>query len=261
MNIIKIRTQLLQYLEKNYDLTDSNILRKYNHIQKVAEYAKNIAEELNLKKEEQDLAYVLGLFHDYGRFEQWKRYQTYNDSLSVSHAKLGTKLLFQNNEINYFSVPKKHYNILKTAIDEHSNLTIDPTVVNPQTRLFCKIIRDADKSHLYELYIAGAIPNFTNLDGFTKEVLDCVNNRTAVEAKFVKTKLDRALSTLCSTYDIEFLFTYRKLIEIDYFNALKKQFATVLIKEDCVLLEKCIQIVENNIKKAFNTFDNVYQKH
>ena len=247
MNIKKIKKQLLTYLKNNYDLTDSNILRKYEHIQTVADYSSIIATMLNLSKKDQKLAYVLGLFHDYGRFEQWKLYKTYNDSLSVSHAHLGTQLLFTQNQISYFSVPQNYHNLLEIAINEHSSLAIDPTIKNERIKMFCKIIRNADKSNLYELYISGAIPIFTNLDGVSIEVIEAIQNNSCVDTKFVKTKLDRALLTLSSIYDLDYDFAFNKLKEIDYFNKLKERFIKILNEEDYKILVELVEKVEKSI--------------
>ena len=49
----------------------------------VAEEARRIAKSLNLSEEEQDLAELIGLLHDIGRFEQWKWYGTYSDKLTM----------------------------------------------------------------------------------------------------------------------------------------------------------------------------------
>ncbi|MGI5842317.1 MAG: HD domain-containing protein [Christensenellales bacterium] len=249
MNIVKIKEELLNYLKRNFNMEDPNILRKYEHTQWVATYCYDIAKELNLNEEQKNLAYVLGLFHDYGRFTQWVRYGTYNDKLSYPHAELGVELLFGNNEIENFSVPKKYYNLLKIVILQHSKLEINKSITNNEQLLFCKIIRDADKVNLYELNIDGTLPTFTNLDGVTKEVLQSVEGCKCVNNIFVKTKLDRALLSLASTYDLNFAFSYKKLEDMQYFEKMATRFEKILNKEDNVILLKAIDVIKTNLQK------------
>jgi len=113
--------------------------------------------------------------------------------------------------------------------------------------MFCKIIRNADKSNLYELYISGAIPIFTNLDGVSIEVIEAIQNNSCVDTKFVKTKLDRALLTLSSIYDLDYDFAFNKLKEIDYFNKLKERFIKILNEEDYKILVELVEKVEKSI--------------
>ncbi|MDD4350987.1 MAG: HD domain-containing protein [Clostridia bacterium] len=253
MDIIKIKAELLKYLITNFDLNNPNLLRKYEHIQCVATYCSKIAKELNLTDQDIDLAYVLGLFHDYGRFTQWKRYQTYNDRLSCSHAELGANLLFKKNEMNNFSVPKQYYKPLKIAIIEHSKFDIDKSITEPKTLLLCKIIRDADKINLYELNINGELPTFTNADGVTKEVMDAVEQGECVNTKFVKTKLDRALLSLASTYDLNYNFSYKKLNEMNYFEKMKVRYEKILNEKDKTILYEAVDTVKDNLSKRNKT--------
>ena len=68
--------QLFWNFIKNYDANDSNILRKIVHSFAVAEKCCSIASILKLDKKQREFAYIVGLFHDIGRFEQWKTFQT-----------------------------------------------------------------------------------------------------------------------------------------------------------------------------------------
>ena len=53
----------------NYDKNDINILVKYNHSFAVMDLITELAFRLNLDKEKMELARVIGLLHDIGRFE------------------------------------------------------------------------------------------------------------------------------------------------------------------------------------------------
>ena len=52
-----------------YDVKNDNILRKIIHSYSVAEKCFTVASKLKLNKKQREFCYLLGLFHDIGRFE------------------------------------------------------------------------------------------------------------------------------------------------------------------------------------------------
>ena len=48
----------------------------------------------DLPEEEVDIAWLTGLLHDVGRFEQQRVYGTFTDADSIDHAKYGARILF-----------------------------------------------------------------------------------------------------------------------------------------------------------------------
>ena len=73
----------------SYDLTNSDIKLKYNHSLRVMALSEKYAKILNFSTEDIELAKVIGLLHDIGRFEQLKIYKTYSDINSIDHAEYG----------------------------------------------------------------------------------------------------------------------------------------------------------------------------
>ena len=102
MNIEAAQKEFLNYTEQ-FDTTNIKISNKVSHSIRVMELSKNIAENLNLSKEEIEIATLIGLLHDIGRFEQQTKYQTYNDLKSVDHGDLGVKILEENNYIRKYN--------------------------------------------------------------------------------------------------------------------------------------------------------------
>ena len=74
----------IEYVMK-YNPDDEKIKLKISHIERVSHIAKEIAMELNLDKEDVELAELIGLLHDIGRFEQIRIYHTFIDNKSVNH--------------------------------------------------------------------------------------------------------------------------------------------------------------------------------
>lgn len=79
----------------NYDIRNQKIKLKTDHTYNVSELCEKIAFSIGMTKEDINIAWLTGLLHDIGRFEQVRRYGTFNDSKSVDHAKLGVDILLK----------------------------------------------------------------------------------------------------------------------------------------------------------------------
>src|SRR5699024_106281 len=101
IDIRNAENEFLQYTKK-FDLNNPNIDRKVYHSIRVSRISKEIAKDLNLSDEEIDLAMLIGILHDIGRFEQFTVYKTYNDLKSIDHGRLGVDILTENNYIRKY---------------------------------------------------------------------------------------------------------------------------------------------------------------
>lgn len=77
-----------------YDTANPRIALKVEHTLRVAELSERIAREAGFTPAGIDLAWLCGLLHDIGRFEQLRRWDTFSDAASTSHAALGVEVLF-----------------------------------------------------------------------------------------------------------------------------------------------------------------------
>ena len=80
------------FLTGNSDF-DQGFELKIIHTKKVCSEIIELCKSLSLDESKTNIAFVIALFHDLGRFEQYKNYQTYNDSISINHAALGIQIL------------------------------------------------------------------------------------------------------------------------------------------------------------------------
>ena len=94
----EVKKEFVSYVSA-YDRTDIKILLKEEHTERVAGLCEQIAESLRLSTEDTDLAWLLGMLHDIGRFEQLRRFGTFADAKSVNHAALSADILFQEGMI------------------------------------------------------------------------------------------------------------------------------------------------------------------
>ncbi len=154
-----------------YDPADPKIRLKIDHTHRVAALADALACDAALPAREVDLAWLCGMLHDIGRFEQVRRFGTFNDACSVSHAALGVDILFGEGRLADFvdlSAGERPVGpacsaaspaslvefpgvsedpdvaLLRTAVGTHSDFRL-PVGLSPRTRAFCEILRDADK--------------------------------------------------------------------------------------------------------------------
>ena len=131
----------------NYDPDNPMIHLKVVHSYKVAEIAERIARSLS-NEELVDFAWLLGLLHDIGRFEQVRRYDTFVDSQSVDHAELGADILFKENLIDRFpteTLPEGWRETAETAIRQHNKLASRNRDPSAQQACHCRRIGRADE--------------------------------------------------------------------------------------------------------------------
>ena len=218
---LKARQALKNYIEK-YDFSNPRIKLKATHIYRVADVAKQIATELNLSKEQKDLAELTGLLHDIGRFEQLRIYDTFKDSESINHAELGVKVLKENNFIKEFCNDENYYDIIYTAILNHNKYKIEDGL-DEETLLQSKIIRDADKIDILNLLVFETFETLYKKkeiidEPITEKNLNAILKGNQIERKDQKTNMDDWASNIGYVYDINFKPSFRILKERDYIN-------------------------------------------
>ncbi|MEG0022055.1 MAG: HD domain-containing protein [Bacilli bacterium] len=185
-----------------FDRNDINIEVKYQHSFRVMELAKKYATNLGFSKEDIELATLIGLLHDFGRFEQLRVYHTYVDSRSIDHADYSVEQLFDNNQIINFTDKKENYEIIKFAIKNHNKHHIEETN-NERMLMHAKLIRDADKIDI--IYLLGFL-NELNQHGddepISKETIEAIRNHVSVDRNKAKCKNDRIAAQYAFAFDI-----------------------------------------------------------
>ena len=102
INIKKAEEEFRKYTNK-FDHTNEKITIKIEHTYRVEKISKTIAENLNLDEENIQLATLIGLLHDIGRFEQVKRYNSFSDLETEDHASLGVEILKKDKYISKYA--------------------------------------------------------------------------------------------------------------------------------------------------------------
>lgn len=239
----KAREVFKKYLEK-YDISNPRIALKVSHIYRVADMSKMVAQELNLTEEQIELAELIGLLHDIGRFEQIRRYDTFQDKISVDHANLGVEILKENNLLKDFCEEEKYNDIILTAIQNHNKFKIDSSLQGEEL-LQSKIIRDADKIDILNFLTFEKIETIYKRPDITDTVISDEMLEKFFEGKQVErskqvTDMDDWLSNITYIFDINFKPSFKILKEKDYINKIIDRTKTPQMEKVRVFANKYI---------------------
>ena len=193
-------------------MRDILIRHKAEHTFRVAELSDRFAKAEGMAAEDTDLAWLLGLLHDIGRFEQARRFGTFVDSQSVDHAELSADILFREGLMDRFpaaGLPGDWRTIAETAVRLHNKLAL-PETLDPRTRRFTEILRDADKTDIFRV-IAG-IPfedrvgssraSFRETGEASPEVMTCVLEHRCVPSALRHSRFEGHVSHCCMAFEL-----------------------------------------------------------
>lgn len=199
----------------NYDMSIMEISLKYHHSFTVSELMGELAFRLDLDKEKVEVARVIGLLHDIGRFEQFMKYQKLSDEFS-DHAEESVIYLFDEGHIRDFIDDDKYDEVIKTAIKYHNKLDI-PNDLKEDSLLFTKMIRDMDKIDIFK-QIAVHYNFIFNAEEVSSEVLEIFKNEKVISNDIVKTDSDKIIKYLSFIFDINFEESFDILVSSDNFD-------------------------------------------
>lgn len=232
---------------RNYDPSDEKIKLKIDHTYRVAGLCQRIAESLGLSEPDVDIAWLLGMLHDIGRFEQIRRFGTFNDAQSVDHAEFGADLLFKEGLIRKFAEGyyeecelvrsgneeaeriiknNEHHNkdtgLLEMAIRQHNKYRVKEDLIERQ-RMFCDILRDADKVDIFK--VNADIPMEIIYDVTTeelkngiiiKEVLESFYKKETVLKSVRRSAVDHIVGHISLLFELVYKESYRQAKEQGY---------------------------------------------
>lgn len=201
---------------------------KEEHTGYVTTNSIELANYLKLNEHDVQLAEVIALFHDVGRFRQYSLYKTFNDAESEDHADLALKVI---DELKFFNELSTQDNeLIHFAIKNHNKKQIEST--NDERKiLFAKIIRDADKLDIYRvlqpfLSNPDKMPNFIKGKERAEISEDFIENfveGNQADYRKIRTNGDRKIVRLMWLYDINFSWTMKKVVERGYIESIIKE--------------------------------------
>lgn len=142
MNYNDAKQKFETYLE-SYDRSNDKVRLKIIHTYGVVHDMSEICHRMHLTEEDTELARIIALLHDIGRFEQLKRFDSFEPT-TMDHAAYGVQVLFEEGMIRQFVSEDTWDDIIKTSIAHHSDFCLDG-ITDPRNLLHARLIRDADK--------------------------------------------------------------------------------------------------------------------
>ena len=215
-----------EYL-KNYDTNDGSIALKIKHTYEVVKKSEYIANGLGLDKENIELAKIIALLHDIGRFEQIKEFGEFNDK-KIEHAEFGVKVLFDNGLIRKFIDEDKYDNIIYKAIYNHNKYKIEENL-NEKELLQCKIIRDADKLDNFRVKEKDKLEDMfpkiynektINYETISEKVYEDFMQHKCIKLEDRKTIIDYWVCVIAFIFDLNFNISLQYVKENNYIDIL-----------------------------------------
>jgi len=231
--LVQLRTWHYEYIEKfkeNYPDIVPVIELKEKHTYRVCENITEISEYLGMDEKKAEIAEIIALFHDIGRYEQYAVYGTFVDRLSADHGKLGIDIIKRYELLYKFNDNTK--DIIYNSIFFHNKKSI-PVDKSKDEVFFMKLIRDADKLDVlnvttdyyenknkdYKCAIELDLPDTPDIN--PKVYKNIINNQI-VDFKNVNNLNDFKILQISWIFDINFKPTFKKIKEENYINRLQK---------------------------------------
>lgn len=245
---MKIKKEEFDNYVKDYDMTNWMIDLKYYHTYRVVEYCTKIARSLNLDEHDTFLAETIGLLHDIARFKQAKEFNTFKDNISFDHGDMGCEILLKDNFINKFVEKEEDKDLVLKAIRLHNKKYIEEDLTDLE-RIFCNIIRDADKLDIMDKQ---GIEIKDDSTSFNEEALEEVRNKKLVTYQFVDNDATNILKTLAYIFDLNYKESFKELKEL---GILERKFSCLKEHLDKEKVEEVENIINTFIEKRMNCYE------
>jgi len=207
-----------------------NIEIKREHTERVTREIINIGKELSLNDNELNLAEIIALFHDIGRFQQYKRYKTFSDSRSENHAELGIKILKSANVLGMLNQDLQE--LVFCSIKYHNRPSL-PDWETGSCLYYSRLIRDADKLDIWRVVTNYYHRNnnkrniaieleLPDTPGISEEVYESIMNRQIVNIRNVRNINDIKLLQAGWIFDINFSPSFGYIKKRRYIELLRQ---------------------------------------
>ncbi len=242
INLLKDRFNALagRYLSDDTVCND-HIELKREHTLKVCEEIKSLAVEIGFSQEKTMLAYIIALFHDMGRFEQFYRFRTFDDSCSLNHAALSVKILKSDGFME--DIPEAFHDLIFRTIINH-NIPVFQVRDNDEVAMFTKLLRDADKLDIWRVITQDKLRQILEWKDQTEkyDVPDAIFQRfrdhQIVTLDLVRSVYDKRLLRIGWIFDINFNATFKRIKER---QLLEKIFRLIPVSKEIIEIQSIVQ--------------------
>ena len=224
MDFTKASHAFQEYL-KDYDQNNDKVRLKIVHTYGVVKQAEEVCRRRNLDQETTSLAKIIALLHDIGRFEQLKRFDSFEPA-TMDHAAYGVQILFEEGMIRRFMPDHQWDEIIRTAIAKHSDFILEG-ISDPCTLFHARLIRDADKLDNFRVKLEDDLITFMGLPGdkigaleISPKVYEAVFRSSTILSADRITKMDYWVSYLVHIFDLNFKESMDIVAENNYIEKL-----------------------------------------
>jgi hypothetical protein len=227
--ISQIRQAFDVYTKKffnNDPLHNQHIEIKRFHTRKVCENILDIARSLEMNSEQQNFAELLAWMHDIGRFEQYRKYQTFSDSNSENHSILAIKTIKKENLLA--SLTKEQTDVIFHTILNH-NIRLVPNNEEPIIDFYSRLLRDADKLDIWritiEMDIMFKLEKISLPGSYSVPAIFLIEfaNRRPLRMEQASNIYDTTLLRLSWIYDLNFTRSFKLIIDRGIVDKLLKK--------------------------------------
>ncbi|MBC2744491.1 MAG: HD domain-containing protein [Desulfosarcina sp.] len=194
---------------------DSPLVLKIEHTARVCDNICHLGRSIDLTDGQMRIAEAIGLFHDVGRFMQYRRYRTFNDRKSANHAALGIDVLKETAVLD--SLPADEKTMIVDAVRFH-NAPALPGNKPPETMVFMRLIRDADKLDIWKVFAdyyrhrqhpePAIVQHLPDLPVWDENIVKAITEKHVAKFKDMKSLNDFKLLQLSWVFDLHFSETF-----------------------------------------------------
>lgn len=210
----------------HYDVADEKVKLKIDHTYRVCSLCQQIAEQSGFDQEETELAWLTGLLHDVGRFEQLRQYGTFIDAQSIDHAEFGADILFREGKIRDYIEDASEDELLEKAVRCHSAYRV-PVQYTAREKRFADLLRDADKIDILKVNVIVPIEEIYNVSTYdlmhcqvTEEVMQAFFEEHAILRSLKKTPVDNVVGHISLVYELVYPISCKLVCEQGYLDKL-----------------------------------------
>ncbi|MBF0231619.1 MAG: hypothetical protein HQK65_01090 [Desulfamplus sp.] len=204
------------------------------------------------------IARAMALFHDLGRFVQFKRYGTFLDLASANHAGLSIIEMEKYGFLNVCTEREKE--LIKGAVAVHNAAQV-PQLEDREMVFFMKLLRDADKLDIWRVVINNYIsPDPLNQDivnlgledhySCSDQALNAISNNTYVKTNSIKELNDLKLMQISWVFDLNFPQSVKRVEKRGYIDQI---ISTLSVSRDFKTLPDALQCVYDYMKRVGGT--------
>jgi len=207
---------------------DAHIALKKEHSLAVLAQAQTIVSTLALSPNLVQAAHLAALYHDAGRFPQYRRYRTFQDSRSENHAHLGVRSLRREKTLP--PMAKDLRALVFGAVVMHNRRDV-PARISPEQSIVTKVVRDSDKLDIIRIMLEYLRPGGKSSDvvtlhvadeptRYSPEIVSQIHSGRIGDYSSMRFKNDFTLVVLSWVHDLNFNASRRTFLDKGYMEEL-----------------------------------------